>query len=90
MRTAMPSYGGSSHSYYNNRSSTQLGSSYVHGGSMRSYGPASATHLSGAYHPTYVPPPSTPVPTPSSAHFGGHYGGGSHSSGGGHSGGGHR
>jgi hypothetical protein len=89
-RMSMPSYGGSSHTYYNNRSSTQLGSSYGHGGSMRSYGAASPTHLSSGYHPTYAPSESAPPVTgTSSGHFGGHYGGGGHSSGGGH-GGGHR
>jgi hypothetical protein len=88
----MPSYGGASHSYYNNRTSTQLGSSYGHGGSMRSYGTPSATHLSGTHSsPAYVPPvdssgshPTTGTTT-SSGHFGGHYGGG-----GGHGGGGGR
>jgi hypothetical protein len=95
-RASMPSYGGSSHSYYNNRTSTQLGSSYGHGGSMRSYSAPSGTHLGSAHvgaaaQPSYVEGegnggshPTTSTST-SSAHFGGHYGGS-----GGHGGGGHR
>jgi hypothetical protein len=90
-RATMPAYGGSSHSYYDNRSSTQLGSSYGHGGSMRTYGAPSGTHLGGGYHPTYQPYTGGSVPQAgtSSSHFGGHYGGSVHGSGGGH-GGGHR
>ena len=73
----MPSYGGSSHSYYNNRTSTQLGTSYGHGGSMRSYDNSGGAHMSAAQappasHPSYVPP-AAPQGAPSS-HFGGHYG----------------